>query len=106
MTALIWCPFPDREAARAAANALLDLKLVGCANLVGPIESIFDWQGARETAEEIGVLFKTDAELLDRAIARLEQIHPYATPAIMGWRCDAAADSTRAWLSLLGEGGE
>lgn len=104
MSALIWCPFPDRDSARAAAQTLLDEKLVACVNLLGPIESIFDWQGERSSAAEIGVLFKTDEGLLDRAITRLEVLHPYDTPAILGWRCDSAAGATRAWLGLLGQG--
>jgi periplasmic divalent cation tolerance protein len=29
---------------------------------------------------------KTDATMLERAIARLEALHPYETPAILGWR--------------------
>ena len=101
MSALIWCPFPDQDSARRIANSLLDEDLVACANLLGAIESVFQWQGNRESAQEIGVLFKTDAALLDRAVARLAVLHPYDTPAIMGWRCDAVPDATRAWLGLL-----
>jgi periplasmic divalent cation tolerance protein len=47
------------------------------------------------------VLFKTDASLLDRATARLAEIHPYQTPAVLGWRTDTAAHATRAWLREL-----
>lgn len=101
MSALIWCPFPDQDSARRIANSLLDEDLVACANLLGAIESVFQWQGNRESAQEIGVLFKTDAALLDRAVACLAVLHPYDTPAIMGWRCDAVPDATRAWLGLL-----
>ena len=50
---------------------------------------------------ECGALFKTDAALLDAAIARLAEIHPYEVPAITGWRCDAAAPATAAWLGGL-----
>lgn len=101
MSALIWCPFPDRDSARRTADALLDEKLIACANLLGPIESVFEWNGSRDTAQEEGVLFKTDARLLGDAVERLAQLHPYDTPAIMGWECDAAAQATRAWLGQL-----
>lgn len=104
MTAMIYCPFPDRDTARAAANALLDRKLIACANLLGPIESIFEWQGERGSGEEFGVIFKTDATRLEAAIQCLEQLHPYDTPAILGWRCDAAPEATQAWLGLLRQG--
>lgn len=97
--ALIWCPFPDRETARTIAGHLLDAQLVACANLVGEIESHFLWQGERDTAVETGVLFKTTAALLPQAVEQLGKLHPYDTPAIIGWHADAALPATIAWLS-------
>ncbi|WFL78623.1 divalent-cation tolerance protein CutA [Altererythrobacter arenosus] len=102
MSALIYCPFPDRESARSAANILLGERLVACANILGEVESIFEWNGERGSATEIGVLFKTHAEVLDKASARLGELHPYDTPAVMGWCCDAAPQATREWLGGLG----
>ena len=102
--ALIWSPFADRESAEAAANQLLDEGLVACANLISGIRSVYLWNGERGSCEECGALFKTDAALLDRAIARLAAIHPYETPAITGWRCDSAAPATLAWLGALAPG--
>jgi periplasmic divalent cation tolerance protein len=97
--ALIWCPFPDADSARAIAGQLLDARLVACANILGPVESHFIWQGERGSAAETGVLFKTTAALLDDAVERLGKLHPYDTPAITGWRVDAALPATIAWLA-------
>ncbi len=99
--ALIWCPFPDRESAATAARILLDERLIACANLLPAMLSLYTWQGERGEDEEAGALFKTDAAVLDRAIARLEALHPYAQPTILGWRCDAASPRTAAWLASL-----
>lgn len=96
--ALVWCPCPDRSVAEALSLEMLDERLVACANILGPIRSLVIWQGRRSAAEEIGVLFKTDAARLDRAVARLAELHPYDFPAISGWRCDAAAPGVLAWL--------
>lgn len=101
MSALIYAPFPDRSTARAAATQLLDEKLIACANLLGDIEALFDWDGERGTSEEIGVLFKTDADILEAAVARIEALHPYDTPAVLGWKCDAAGAATAGWLGAL-----
>jgi periplasmic divalent cation tolerance protein len=88
--ALVWCPFPDVESARAAADALLDDRLIACANILGSIESRFVWDGARATGSEIAVLFKTTPERLDDVVERLGELHPYDTPAIIGWQADTA----------------
>ena len=89
MSALIYCPFPDREAARAIANQLLDEKLIACANILGVVESIFDWNGERGADEEVGVLMKTNVRNLEKAVRRLWDLHPYEVPAVLGWSCDA-----------------
>ncbi|KPQ31077.1 MAG: hypothetical protein HLUCCX21_04080 [Porphyrobacter sp. HL-46] len=103
--ALVWCPFPDRDTARAIAGQLLDEGLIACANIVGEVESVFLWQGARDSAAEAAVLFKTTGAALDAVVARLGALHPYDTPAIMGWRCDAVHPATLAWLGAAGLAG-
>ena len=99
--ALIWCPFPDRAAARSVITALLDQGLVACANIIGEIESHFLWDGARASTAETGVLFKTTTARLDDAVAHLGKLHPYDTPAIVGWAADAALPETIAWLASV-----
>lgn len=95
--ALIWCPFPDEAAASAAIAALLEERLVACGNLLPGIASLFAWQGSREESSECGALLKTTAPLLDEAMRRLGEAHPYDTPAITGWTVRADA-GTLAWL--------
>ena len=103
MTALIYCPFPDAEAAGSAGQSLLDEKLIGCINIGGAIHSMFCWNGEAGSGDEVPALLKTDASLLERAIARLEDLHPYEAPAILGWPCVGGAATTQ-WLGELGEG--
>jgi len=99
--ALIWSPFESEDAAASAASQLLDEGLIACANILPGVRSLYTWQGERGEARECVALFKTDSELLDKAIARLAAIHPYETPAIAGWRADATAPATAAWLEEL-----
>ena len=102
--ALIWCPFADEDSAAAAASTLLDENLIACANVMPAMRSLYCWDGERGEGRECGVLFKTDAVLLDAACARLAEIHPYEEPAILGWRCDASTPGTAEWLGALAGG--
>lgn len=97
--ALIYTPLPDAETARDVAGKLLDEGLIACANILGPIESIFIWNGAKDQSVEVGVLFKTTQTKMDLAIGRLRELHPYETPAIVGSVCDTAHPDTIAWLA-------
>lgn len=99
--ALIWCPFADEAGAEWAAGTLLDEGLVACANIFPAIRSLYLWRGERGEAQECGVLFKTHPALLERATLRLEALHPYETPAIVGWRADSAGAAVAAWLQDL-----
>jgi periplasmic divalent cation tolerance protein len=101
MSALIWSPFADEVSAASAASTLLDEGLIACANILPPMRSLYVWQGERGEAREVGVLFKTDAALLEQATARLAAIHPYETPAVLGWLADTAAPETQEWLRSL-----
>lgn len=99
--ALVWSPFPDDASARRCIDVVLSERLVACANRLAGMHSIFVWQGERAEAEEVGVLFKTDAALIESLVTRLVELHPYVDPAILAWRCDAAAPGTKAWLGAL-----
>ncbi|MBX7541555.1 divalent-cation tolerance protein CutA [Qipengyuania sphaerica] len=98
MSALIYCPFPDAGTAERVGALLLDEKLIACINIGNPIASIFDWDGGRGAGEECPALLKTHADVLENAIARLEDLHPYDAPAILGWPC-MAGKATGEWLA-------
>jgi len=99
--ALIWSPFASEEDAAKAAAQLIDEGMIACANILPGVRSLYVWNGERGDSRECGALFKTTAELLDKAVARLAEIHPYETPAIAGWRANAVPPSTAAWLEEL-----
>ncbi len=99
--AMIWSPFASTPEARQVAEILLQEKLVACANILPELLSIFRYEGKVQSASEVGVLFKTEASLLDAATRRLAELHPYDTPAICGWHVDSAPEETRKWLAGL-----
>ena len=97
--ALVWCPFPDAKIARKIAEILLKEKRIACANIIPAIESVFEWKGEVSSEAESAVLFKTTAEHLEPVTKRLEGLHPYKTPAILGWLVDETPPQTLAWLN-------
>lgn len=96
--ALVWCPFPDAETARAIAQTLVSERLAACANIVPAIESVFQWEGQVSSETESAVLFKTTAAGLQALTTRLGELHPYEVPAIMGWRVDETPPHVLEWL--------
>ena len=97
--ALIWTPIDTAVNARNLATAVVGSGLAACANVIGPIESHFVWQGELQSAEEHGVLFKLDARTLDAAVSLVEELHPYDVPVVIGWRAESAPPATLAFLA-------
>lgn len=97
--ALVYTTLPDADSAREIAGALLDERLIACANILSPVESIFVWDGERQSATEIALLLKTTRDQLDQAVARLGALHPYETPVIVANVCDKSHPGTLAWLA-------
>lgn len=97
--AMVWCPFPDTAGARSIAGTLLEEKRIACANIIPAIELVFEWKGKVESETETAVLFKTTEDQLDTLTQRLEQLHPYETPAIMAWLVDKTHPCTLEWLN-------
>jgi len=56
---LVLTTFPHDGDGDAFARALVDEGLAACVNLLGPMQSVYRWKGAVETATERQVLIKT-----------------------------------------------
>lgn len=96
----LYATFGSEEEAARISRAVVEERLVACANLLGPIRSIYRWQGAVEEAGEVAVLFKTTEDVADRAAARLAELHGYDVPAVVAW---PVADGHQPYLDWVRE---
>ena len=74
--------FDAREQALDMARQAVEARVAACVQIVGPITSVYRWQGAVEQAEEFLCLFKAPAERMDGLVAFVRERHPYDTPEI------------------------
>lgn len=74
---------PDAESADRVARRLIDERLAACANILAPCRSVYRWQGAVETAQEVPVLFKTTRANYAALESSLRDAHPYDVPEIL-----------------------
>ena len=82
----------SRAAAERLARELVEARLVACAQVSGPITSIYHWQGAVERAEEWYCHFKTTADRFDAVATAIRARHSYDTPEIVAVRVAATED--------------
>jgi periplasmic divalent cation tolerance protein len=82
-TLLVFTNLPDRESALALARTLVDAQVAACVNVLGGCTSIYRWQGAVESADEVPVLIKTRAALYAEVERAIRARHPYDVPEIV-----------------------
>ena len=75
--------FAKEEEATALAYVLVDRKLAACVQVVGPIQSIYRWNGAIEEGTEWMCLAKTSLFSSHSAIRYIKENHPYDNPEIV-----------------------
>ena len=74
---------PDAETADRVARRVINARLAACANILAPCLSVYRWQGAVETAQEVPVLFKTTRANYPALESSLREAHPYDVPEIL-----------------------
>ena len=68
--------FPGADTARKAVRILVEERLIACGNLITGVESIYEWKGMIENANEVMVIAKTTAGRADAAMTRLRASAP------------------------------
>ena len=88
-----------RADARRIGRALVDRRLAACVQIVGPIESIYRWQGKVATTREWLCLVKTTRARYTQVAAAIEALHPYDTPEIIALPIAAGSRRYLDWLA-------
>ncbi len=88
----------QRESALAIAEDLVTRQLAACAQVSGPITSVYRWKGKVETAAEWTCTVKTTANLYSAVECRIRQLHSYEEPEIVASEIVATSAGYRRWL--------
>jgi len=87
-----------KPAAQAIARAVVERRLAGCAQVVGPITSTYWWQGKVETAEEWLCVMKSRQDLYEQLEQAICEVHPYEVPEILAM---PVVEGSRDYLDWL-----
>ena len=85
------------EAARIG-RTLVEERLAACVNVVGPIRSVYRWEGAVEEAEEHLLVVKARRVDLGALDARVRALHSYDVPEVLAIPVTGGSARYLAWL--------
>lgn len=88
----------SREAADRLATAFVERNLAACVNFVGPIQSVYRWQGDIERCAEFLLIIKTTSDNLIELQHAIEELHSYDTPEFLVFSATGASGKYTQWL--------
>ena len=94
----IWINCPSETDADRIAEALMDKRLVACANRYPRIRSRYFWKGEIASEDEVPLLLKTRTSLFEAVVATARASHPYETPSVLCIDVAAANQDYIDWI--------
>jgi periplasmic divalent cation tolerance protein len=89
----------SREEADRIATTLVDRRLAGCVQIIGPVRSVYLWQGQIEHSEEWLCQIKTTGMLYAHVEAAIRELHSYDCPEIIATPIAAGSEAYLQWLA-------
>ena len=94
----VYAVFADADEAERIGRQVVEERLAACVNILPPIRSIYRWQGAIETADEVAAIFKTTSVQVDALIIRIAALHSYDVPCIVTWPVNKLLGAYADWV--------
>ena len=96
-TVMIYVTCKDEAEAERISKALLEERLVACANML-PIRSLYRWEGKMEDESEVAVLYKSRGELAEDVVKRVRELHSYDVPCVEVVEVDGGSPDFLKWV--------
>lgn len=96
---LVYVTAPSHEEAMRLAHLAVGERLAACANVLGPITSVYWWDGKVNQEPEIALVLKTRAQLVDALTARITAVHPYECPCVVALPITGGNPAFLSWIA-------
>ena len=91
----------EKEKAEDMAEELVEHRLAGCVQIIGPIESFYSWDDDLQQSEEYLCVAKSEGRLYPELERTVKDIHTYENPEII---VVPVIDGSEGYLSWLKDG--
>ena len=89
----------NEEQANEIARKLVELRLVACAQVSGPIKSFYRWEGKIEKSVEWICSAKSKINLYEKIEKTILDIHPYEVPEIIAVQLVEGSSEYLKWIN-------
>jgi periplasmic divalent cation tolerance protein len=89
----------SKPEAEKLGRAAVEARVAACAQVSGPISSVYWWNGSLEQAEEWVCVFKVPAANFDELAGLVKREHSYDTPEIIATPVSGGSREYLAWVA-------
>jgi periplasmic divalent cation tolerance protein len=79
-------------------RTLVEERLAACGHVIGPIRSVYRWQGAVQDEAEARVALHTRRSLVPAVVARTSDLHPYDIPCVIALSLTGGSSEYLRWI--------
>lgn len=98
---VVFVTAPPGEVPEQIARALVEEGLAACVNIVGPIRSIYFWDGAVQDDAEQLLVIKTTADRYEELESRVRELHTYDVAEVIALKIERGAPDYLAWVTEM-----
>ncbi len=98
MQIIVYTTTATKKEAQTLARLLVQKKVVACAQIDGPIQSVYRWKGEISTATEYRLVLKTERAKYSRVERIILAHHSYEVPEVIAVPVTAGSKKYLQWL--------
>lgn len=95
---LFYMTCADGDEARRIVSALLEARLIACANIMPPHTALYRWEGKVAEGRECGVIMKGRSDMADRIGEMVRGMHGYGCPCLVALPIQGGLGPFLQWI--------
>jgi periplasmic divalent cation tolerance protein len=86
-----WTTVSTEQDAHILCNQLVEERLIACAQVSQPIQSVYKWSDEVKTEKEIKITLKFSGEKVEEVTKAIVDLHPYDLPQWIYFKAESTA---------------
>jgi uncharacterized protein involved in tolerance to divalent cations len=95
---VVFVTVESRADGERIARSLVESRLAACVNVIGPIRSVYTWEGEVTVDDEHLLMIKSRGEAFAALEAHVRSVHGYEVPEVIAVPLVAGSDPYLEWL--------
>jgi periplasmic divalent cation tolerance protein len=97
---LIYVTAPSVHSAEKIGAMVVKEGFAVCANVLGPVRSVFRWQGKIERVREAVLILKTRKSRVASLTKRIKALHSYSVPCVVALPIIGGNEDFLVWVEM------